>query len=307
MRSRSGSRSIAPKISLRGRAYALLALGQLAIGAAAIFARFALASGGPLAVSCARLALGSLPLVALAALRGELRARDAATERRLALAGLLLAAHFAAWIASLRYASVAISTLLVCTTPVWTELYAIARRRRVEPYAALGVAVALAGVAIVVGSPDRVNTPLGIALALAGAVAIGGYLLLVRGTDPRYGTLAVTSRTYAYAAVALGAAALFGRDPLPPATDARAWGGIVAMALISQLFGHTALNAAVRVLSATFVSTVTLLEPVIAALLAAWLFGERLGPLTALGAALIFAAIALAVRAPASAGALEEL
>jgi drug/metabolite transporter (DMT)-like permease len=76
----------------------------------------------------------------------------------------------------------------------------------------------------------------------------------------------------------------------------RAWGGIVAMALLSQLFGHTALNAAVRVLSATFVSTLTLLEPVIAAVLAAWLFSERLGPATAVGAAVILAAIAVASR-----------
>jgi drug/metabolite transporter (DMT)-like permease len=51
------------------------------------------------------------------------------------------------------------------------------------------------------------------------------------------------------------------------------------------------------VLSATFVSTVTLFEPVIAAVLAAWLFGERLGWPTALGGAVILGAIALAARA----------
>nr|MDP9104508.1 DMT family transporter [Candidatus Eremiobacteraeota bacterium] len=149
---------------------------------------------------------------------------------------------------------------------------------------------------IVVGAPDRANTPLGIALALAGAVAIAAYLLVVRGTDLRYDTLAVTSRTYAYAAVVLIAASLLAHDHLPPAVDVRAWGGIAAMALLSQLFGHTALNAAVRVLSATFVSTITLLEPVIAAVLAAWLFAERLGPATAIGAVVILAAIAVASR-----------
>jgi drug/metabolite transporter (DMT)-like permease len=69
------------------------------------------------------------------------------------------------------------------------------------------------------------------------------------------------------------------------------------MALVSQLFGHTALNAAVRVLTATFVSTMTLLEPVIAGILAASIFGERLGPATAIGACVILAAIGLALRA----------
>jgi len=68
------------------------------------------------------------------------------------------------------------------------------------------------------------------------------------------------------------------------------------MALFSQLFGHTALNAAVRVLTATLVSTMTLLEPVIAAVLAAWLFTERLGAATAIGAIVILAAIGVALR-----------
>jgi drug/metabolite transporter (DMT)-like permease len=281
---------------VRSRALLLVALAQLAIGAAAVFARFALVSGGPLAVSAARLTLASLPLLAIAALRGRLRVADARTERRLAVAGLLLAVHFATWIASLKFASVAISTLLVCSTPVWTEAYAVVRRKRVDPYAAASILGALIGVAIVVGAPDRANTPLGIALALIGAVAIAAYLLVVRGIDARYDTLAVTSRTYAYAAMLLIAASVAAHDPLPPSGDARAWAGIVAMALFSQLFGHTALNAAVRVLSATFVSTMTLLEPVIAAVLAAWLFAERLGVTTGLGAVVILAAIAVALR-----------
>jgi drug/metabolite transporter (DMT)-like permease len=283
-------------VSRTNRALLLVALAQLAIGAAAVFARFALVSSGPLAVSAARLTLAAIPILLVAALRGRLRAIDMPTERRLVLAGVLLALHFATWIGSLDFASVAISTLLVCTTPVWTEVYTVLRRRRVDPYVAASVLGALAGVAIVVGVPDRANTPLGIALALAGAVSIGAYLLVVRATDSRYDTLAVTSRTYAYAAVLLIAASVFAHDHLPPAGDVRAWGGIVAMALLSQLFGHTALNAAVRVLSATFVSTITLLEPVIAAVLAAWLFAERLGPATAVGAVVILGAIAIASR-----------
>jgi drug/metabolite transporter (DMT)-like permease len=281
------------------RALLLVALAQLAIGAAAVFARFALTASGPLAVSAGRLTIGALPLLLLAALRGKLRPVDGPTERRLVIAGLLLAAHFATWIASLDFASVALSTLLVCSSAIWTEAYSVLRRRHVDAYAAISVLGAVAGVAIVVGIPDRVNTPLGIALAIAGAIAIAAYLIVVRATDARYDTLAVTSRTYSYAAVTLIVLALIAHDHLPPAGDLRAWGGIVAMALLSQLFGHTALNAAVRVLSATFVSTATLLEPVVAAVLAAWLFGERLGATTAAGAVVILGAIAVAVRGEA--------
>ena len=282
------------------RAVLLVALAQLAIGSAAIFARFALATGGPLAISAARLTLASIPVLALAGWRGRLRPVDGRTGRRLALAGVLLAVHFAAWIGSLRYASVAISTLLVCTVPVWTEAIAALRRRTIDPLASISIGAALVGVAIVVGVPDRANTPLGIGLALTGAIAFAVYLLLVRATDARYDTLTVISRTYPIAALVLTAAALALHDPLPSASDPRGWFGIVAMALVSQLFGHTALNAAVRVLSATLVATMTLLEPLIAAALAAWIFAERLGPLTVVGALVVLAAIALAIRAEAS-------
>jgi len=59
-------------VSRTHRALLLVALAQLAIGAAAVFARFALTSGGPLAVSAARLTLAAAPLLVLAALRGRL-------------------------------------------------------------------------------------------------------------------------------------------------------------------------------------------------------------------------------------------
>jgi drug/metabolite transporter (DMT)-like permease len=279
------------------RGLSLLALAQFAIGAAAIFARFALGGGGPIAISAARLSLAAIPIVILALLRGAYRVRDVATERRLAYAAIALALHFALWIASLRYASVAVSTLLVCSTPIWTELYAVARTRRARPIVIASVLLALAGVAIVVGLPSKTETPLGIALAIGGAIAIAIYLVLVRASDARYGTLDVIARTYPGAAIVLLALAFAFHDPFPAGTATLAWGGIIAMALISQLFGHTALNAAVRRLSPTFVATATLIEPAIAGALAAVIFHERLTSGTLAGAIIILTAIGIAVRA----------
>jgi len=244
-----------------------------------------------------RLAIGAVPIVAVAIARGAYRRCDPRTERRLVAAGVLLAAHFALWISSLRFASVAVSTLLVCSTPIWTELWDVVRLRRFRADVALSLALGLAGVAIVIGAPARSDHPLGIALALGGALAIAAYLILVRDADARYATLAIVGRTYPIAALVLIATMLAIRDPIPAADDLPAWGGIIAMALISQLFGHTALNAAVRHLSPTFVATVTLIEPVMAGVLAAIFFGERLTPATLAGSAVIFAAIAIALRA----------
>jgi drug/metabolite transporter (DMT)-like permease len=126
---------------------------------------------------------------------------------------------------------------------------------------------------------------------------MAAYLHLVRASDPRYTTLAVVGRTYPIAAAILAGTAAVAHDGLPAPTAGAAWAGILAMALVSQLFGHTAINAAVRLLSATFVALTTLLEPLIAAVAAAFVFGEQPAPLTAAGAVLILIAIAMAIRA----------
>jgi drug/metabolite transporter (DMT)-like permease len=282
---------------VNARALGLLAGAQIAIGAAAIFARFALTAAGPLSVSALRLGIAAVPVVALAALRSRYTRFDAATERRLQFAGLALAVHFGTWIASLQHASVAVSTLLVCTTPVFTEAWSFARTGRARPAVLAGIGLALVGVAIVAGAPSHSETPLGIGLALCGAAAMALYLILVRASDARYTTLAVVGRTYPIAALALGCTAALAQDGFPSVHAGGAWAGIFAMALVSQLFGHTAINAAVRVLSATFVAMTVLLEPVVAAVAAAFVFGEHPAPFTAVGALLVFVAIALALSA----------
>ena len=276
-----------------------LALAQVAIGAAGIFARFALTATGPLAVGALRMAIAAAPVVIIALLRGRYARVDAPTERRLLTAGIVLGAHFALWFASLQHASVAVATLLVCSSPLFTETYAALRTRRVRPLALASIVLALAGVAVVAGVPSAVDTPLGIALALGGALAMAAYLLLVRASDPRYSTLAVVGRTYPVAAVVLAAGAALAGNGIPPPGAVAAWGGIAGLALVSQLLGHTALNAAVRSLSVTFVATTILVEPVIAAIGAALIFGERPAWYTAAGALLIFIAIGLAVRVEA--------
>jgi drug/metabolite transporter (DMT)-like permease len=282
---------------VNARALALLAGAQVAIGAAAIFARFALTAAGPLSVSALRMGIAAVPVVALAALRGRYVRLDRPTERRLQLAGVALALHFAAWFASLQHASVAVSTLLVCSTPVFTEAWALARTRRPRPLVLASLVLAAVGIAIVAGVPSRNETPLGIGLALCGAIAMAAYLLLVRASDPRYTTVAVVGRTYPIAALALAGAAVLAGDRVPALHASSAWAGILALAFVSQLFGHTAINAAVRVLSATFVAMTVLVEPVVAAIAAAFVFGEHPAPFTAAGALLVLIAIALALRA----------
>ncbi len=268
------------------------------MGAAAIFARYALSAAQPLAVAAARLCIAAAVLLIIALVAHE-RAGAPTKQQRVVLlaAGVVLALHFATWIASLDYTTVAISTLLVSTSPLFTTLYdAIARRRRFPLAVPLAFIAGIAGLVLITRSthspaPQPGHAILGAGLALAGAGAFAAYLLFVREVRADLSTRAIVTTTYTGAAVVLVVLALVAHQPPPPLHAYAAWGGILAMALISQLLGHTGMNAALRWFSPTAVSFSTLLEPVFAAALALVLFGETLSGLAVAGAVLLLGSI----------------
>ena len=283
--------------------YLILAGAQLAIGAAAIFARYALSGAGPIAVAASRLTIATLVLLAIGALRRSHERLHTTRERAIFFAaGIALAIHFAAWIWSLEYTTVAISTLLVATTPIWTALYeAIVRGRRLSRPATIAFATGALGLIMVVGF-DRTSPPhpgheiFGAALALLGSFAIGAYLLLVREVRDQFSTRAIVTRTYGWSAIALIAGAFAAHQPPPSVHAKAAWGGIIAMAFASQLLGHTGLNAALRWFTPSAISFSTLVEPVFAAALALIVFGEAVSPLAIAGGIILLGSIAVVLR-----------
>ncbi|MFN2528125.1 MAG: DMT family transporter [Candidatus Baltobacteraceae bacterium] len=284
--------------------YALLGGAQLAVGAAAIFARYALVGAQPLAVAALRLSIASAVLLMIALVRRNSASAPTTKMQRtlLAVAGLMMAIHFAGWIWSLEYTSVAISTLIVATTPLFTTLYDVLVLRRPAPSAVwFAYLLAAAGLLMVVGF-NRVAPPisghalLGDALALIGAIAIGAYFIIVREVRSGLSTRTIISHTYVWAAIVLIAAALIAHQPPPPLSATGAWLGILALALVSQLLGHTALNASLRVFSPSAIATATLLEPVFAAILAALIFAESMSLLAVAGGVLLLAAIGIVLR-----------
>lgn len=290
----------------KGVGFATLFGAQLAVGAAAIFARFALQGAQPLAVSALRLLIASAILLAASGVRRGTGGVEAAVSGRkqllLLAAGIALALHFAGWIWSLQYTSVAVSTLLVTTTPIWTSLYdAIFRGRRWSGLVWAAYAAGIAGVFMIAGfggaaPPIPGHGVLGAALALIGGIAVGAYFIIVREVRAALSTRAIVTRTYSWAACALVIAALIARQPPPPFSATNAWLGIFAMALISQLLGHTALNVSLRWFSPSAIAMATLLEPILAALLALAVFHEALSATAIAGAVILLAAIAVVLR-----------
>lgn len=212
-------------------------------------------------------------------------------------AGVLLGVHFATWIPSLRYTSIAASTALVATQVVWTALIAFAAGHRAPRAEWVGIGVALVGTLVLTGIDISLEPRalFGDLLSLVGAMTAAGYVVLgqrVRSTLP---LSAYTAIVYTVAAITLLVACLL--------TGTRIWGFgatdwwlIVAITLFAQFGGHTLMNMALRSFSATAVSLAILFEMPGATLLG-WIWPGQTPPWELLpAAALILLGLVLVLR-----------
>lgn len=274
----------------------ILAVGVLAVSTAAILVRLAIATAGvsgvgfSLVLAASRLAIAALILAPT--WKQIYLARPPAPALRYAvLAGVVLAIHFATWITSLSYTSIAASTTLVTTNPIWVALLSRFWLGERLPFTTwVGIILALAG-GILIGWSSPVNTSswplLGNTLALLGAWAASLYFLL----GQRSQAFGLSTGRYITVAYTVAAAVLL---PLPWLVKTSftgyptvTYGYIVLMALLPQLIGHTSFNWALRWVSPTLVALVILLEPVVSSLLGYLIFQEVPGPGVLYGAAVL--------------------
>ena len=253
-----------------------------------------------LAIAFWRNAAGAAVLLPVLLLRERatltgLRPRDLGSS---AVAGLFLAAHFAAWLPSLSMTSVAASIALVTTTPIWTALAARISGVRLPPAVWWGLALAVVGAALIAGvdftvSPEAVT---GDGLALLGAIAAGGYVLAGARARQRLATSAYTVICYSICALVLALAALVVDVPLA-GFSARDWWLIAAITFVAQLLGHTLFNLVVSSVGPTIVSLAIMLE-VPGALIVALVLLDEAPPLLALpGMAAVVVGVGLVIRA----------
>lgn len=230
--------------------------------------------------------------------RHELRSLTRRDVRLIVIAGLLLGAHFATWIPSLRFTSVAASTALVATQPVWAALIARWRGAHIPRQAWLGIGIALIGVVVLTGVDLSVDPRhlIGDALALLGAILAAAYVTVAEEARRTVSTATLTTGLYGTSAVLLLALTVALGQSLA-GFSMQDWVLIGLLTLGAQLLGHTLINKVLSTTSATVVSLAILLEMPGATIIAAIALGQ-LPPWGVLpAAALMFAGIVLVIRA----------
>jgi len=235
---------------------------------------------------------------------GAARAKKLASKDRwlLVLCGALFAADLGFWHLSLQFTSVANSTLLGNLAPIWVTLGVwLLFGERVRPLFIAGLAVALAGCAIVMGRSLTANPEslVGDGLAVLTALFYGGYQLSVARLRARVSTPVILAWSGSVGAVILlPIAALSGEVLL--AQTAFGWGILLAIALFSQAGGQGLITYAFAHLPASFSSVTLLIQPVAAAGFAWLILGEALGIWQGIGGAVVLLGIWLARRGSAA-------
>lgn len=314
--------------------YLVLLAGVVMVANSSILVRLAQGEDAPsLVIAAWRMTITMLVLTPVAWARkgAELRSLNRRSVLWALASGLFLAAHLACWIASLAYTSVASSTALVCTYPLWVALIgSFLLGEHLSRSTLLGLGSALAGALLVTFTEggvitldpagpvmvhfnwDRLIAPAGKAdtalpgnfLALAGGVTGAGYFLVGRSLRQTLSNLTYIWLVYGSAMVFLLVLVMVARQPMG-GYSGRMYLWVILIALGPQLLGHSAFNWALAHLSATFVVLSILGEPIGSAILAYLIFGEAFAPLQLAGFVLLLVGIGLGVmgeqrRPPAS-------
>jgi drug/metabolite transporter (DMT)-like permease len=257
----------------------LLLLGVAVVAVSTSAPLIAGADAPTLAIAFWRNAL-SLPILAvwLLARRGERAgwtARSAIDKRRSRLAGAFLAAHFATWIPSLSYTSVASSVALVATQPVWAALIARHRGEQIQRQTWVGIGLALAGTLVLTGVDLSISREalFGDVLALVGGMLAAAYVTVGADVRRHVSTVSYALACYTTAAVLLLGLCVTTQQVLT-GYDRDTWLAIGGLVLGAQLLGHTLVNFVLRSISPTAVSVAILFEILGATIIARIAFGE---------------------------------
>jgi drug/metabolite transporter (DMT)-like permease len=290
-----------PVPSRQTAAWLVLALDVVATAWSPLLVRWAHMPA--IAVGFYRVLFAAALLWALLAAAGRLPRR--LTRRQLLLAslgGAFLSLDIAFFYFAVLHAPVGGVTFLGNSGPVWVGLFTWAITRRL-PSARFwtGLAIALAGMALIVsGDLQRLRYAFDIGalsslFAIFAAICFAMYLLVTSHLRGQLDSLPLLALSTTSGALVLLLVALCLRVPLviPGATSLSA---VLVIAVVCQVGGYFCLTYALGHLPAPPASVVLLAVAPLTALLAYFVFGDRMTPIQLLGGSLILLAVYTVTR-----------
>jgi drug/metabolite transporter, DME family len=249
-----------------------------------------------LAVATYRLAGGGLLILGFLLVTGRSLPRGRAAWGRVIATGMLAATFQASYFTAVSLTSVSVATLVtIGSSPVLV----IIARRRAERSELIAVGLAVLGLGLLVGLPagpgGSGDALVGAGFALLAAAGFTAMSLLAARPVPGLDAVTTTGASFTIGGALLAVFAA-GTTGLSFAPDAPSVGLLLALGLVPTAFAYTCYFRGLRSASPAVGVLMSLLEPLTAAVLAAVLLGDRLGPTGIAGGLLLGAALVLAAR-----------
>ncbi|MGH7391459.1 MAG: DMT family transporter [Candidatus Rokuibacteriota bacterium] len=256
----------------------------------------------PLLIGAARVVVAAALLLGGAGVVARPLTVARADRARCVAAGVCMAVFQVAYFTAVTLAGIAVAALVaICSAPLMIAgLAALLLGERVTGRVAVALVLGVAGTAVLVAGPIEGPPPArfaaGVLLALAAGLAYALYAVVTKASLARSAPLPLTAVTFAVAAAFLLPALAWTERPLTQV--ALGWPWLLYLGAVTTAGAYALYTAGLRTVPASVAGIVTLLEPLTATLLAVLLFGERLGLIGAIGAALLLSAVALLSRPP---------
>jgi drug/metabolite transporter (DMT)-like permease len=276
--------------------FLIIPIGIIAVSTASIFIK--LCDAPAIIIAAYRMIFASLMLIPFAGYKKTWKGWSRSEIGWLVFSGILLSLHFAFWISSLKYTSVASSVVLVSTHPIFVGIGSwLFLKERLGLNLMLGILLSFFGSGLISYGDMALSKGvfMGNGLALLGAIAASGYFLVGRKIRKHQDLLSYIFPVYSTAALVLIiVSTLFQKSFFGYSSSTYLF--LFLLALIPQLIGHTTFNWALRYLPASMVAITILGEPVGSAILAYFILGEGLTTWKALGGISILAGILIALK-----------
>jgi len=269
---------------------------MLSVSTSPIIARY-LENVPAVAISFWRMGFGALILWGVSMMRKQVPLKNKNLKITL-IAGIFLGIHFALFFGAIKLTTIANATFLGTLAPVITffiEKFILKRSH--ASTLILGLGLAIFGAVIIVGNKFDFSSSytIGNLLAVACSVFLGLAFIISENVRKEVGTISYSRTLFTTAAVALFIIAIISGINITGFSILE-YGGLLMLGIIPTLLGHGSMYYAIRYVSPTIVASTPMGEPVLASIMAWFLFQEAIGLYTFIGGSITLIGLMLLVR-----------
>jgi drug/metabolite transporter (DMT)-like permease len=281
---------------------ALVAFGALVILVAAnlVAIRFSNRELAPFWGAGTRFALAAILFAAVMLVRRIAVPRGAALVGAVLFGFLDIAGFFALTYWGLVRVSAGQAAVIGALLPIATLFLAVAHGlERLAWRTVVGAAGAVAGVALVSSEPVRGDVPLSSLLALLAAIVCGAEATIIVKRLPAIDPFALNVVAMTVGAVVLLLLSVVAGESRTVPVQGATWAAFAYLVSVGTVGVFLLFLFVLKRWQASAVAYLFVLAPFVAGALGAWLLGEDVSPLTALGAILVLAGVYVGALAPA--------